>query len=148
MPTTTALPTTLTAGTWQADASHSEAAFTVRHAGISKVRGTVAVASATIEVGPDLSTSAVTATLDVASIDTRDANRDGHLRSADFFDVDAFPSWTFTSTAITSTGDDAVVTGDLTIRGVTRQVELATEFNGTAVDPYGNLRAGGCLRRP
>jgi polyisoprenoid-binding protein YceI len=137
----TALPATLTAGTWIADLVHSEATFTARYAGISKVRGAVAITAATITVGPDLTTSAVTATLDAASVDTRDKTRDGHLRSADFFDVEDFPVWTFTSTSVVGS-DAAVITGDLTIHGVTRQVALATEFTGTAVDPYGKLRAG------
>ncbi|QTE29150.1 YceI family protein [Pengzhenrongella sicca] len=140
--TVTTLPTELTAGTWVADPSHSDAGFTVRHAGISKVRGTVALTEATVTIGADLTTSAVTATLDPATIDTRDAGRDGHLKGADFFDVESFPAWTFTSTSVEGSGAEAVVTGDLTIHGVTRSVELATEFNGTAVDPYGNLRAG------
>lgn len=140
--TVTTLPTELTAGVWAADPSHSEAAFSVRHAGISKVRGTVAITAASITIGDDLTTSAVTATLDAASINTRDSGRDGHLKSADFFDVESFPEWTFVSTSIAGSGAEGVVTGDLTIHGVTRQIELATEFNGTAVDPYGNLRAG------
>jgi polyisoprenoid-binding protein YceI len=140
----TALPAALTAGTWIADLVHSEATFTARYAGISNVRGAVAITAATITVGPDLTTSAVTATLDAASVDTRDKTRDGHLRSADFFDIENFPVWTFTSTSVVGSdaGDEAVVTGDLTIHGVTRQVALATEFTGTAVDPYGKLRAG------
>lgn len=140
--TTTALPTGLTAGTWSIDASHSEAAFTVRHAGIAKVRGTVAITEGAITVAEDLTVSSVTATLDPATIDTRDANRDGHLKSADFFEVDTYPTWTFTSTGVRAAGDGYVVTGDLTIHGVTKSVELATEFNGTATDPFGNARAG------
>ena len=140
--TATTLPTELTAGTWAADPSHSDAGFTVRHAGIAKVRGAVAITEATITIGADLTASGVTATLDAASIDTRDAVRDAHLKSPDFFDVEAFPVWTFASTSVAGSDAEGVVTGDLTIHGVTRQVTLATEFNGTAVDPYGNLRAG------
>jgi len=140
--TTTTLPVELTAGTWAADPSHSEAGFTVRYAGISKVRGAVTVTAATITVGEDLTASAVTAKLDAASITTGDANRDGHLKSADFFDVENNPEWTFVSTSVAGSGPEAVVTGDLTIHGVTRRVELATEFNGTATDAYGNFRAG------
>jgi len=142
MSTTTTLPTELTAGTWNIDPTHSEAAFSVRHAGISKVRGSVAITTGTIVVGEDLTATSVTATLDPTSITTGDANRDGHLKSADFFDVEAFGQWTFASTSVAPHGDDHVVTGDLTIHGVTKSVELVTEFNGTAVDPYGNLRAG------
>ncbi|KGM13384.1 YceI family protein [Cellulomonas bogoriensis] len=138
----TTLPTGLTAGTWTIDASHSEAAFSVRHAGIAKVRGNVAITEGTITVGEDLAVSGVTATLDAASIDTRDANRDGHLKSADFFDVETYPTWTFTSTSVESKGEEYAVSGDLTIHGVTRPVVLTTEFNGTATDPFGNARAG------
>jgi polyisoprenoid-binding protein YceI len=140
--TTTALPAGLTAGTWTVDASHSEAGFTVRHAGIAKVRGTVAITEGTITVGDDLTVSSVTATLDPATVDTRDANRDGHLKSGDFFEVETYPAWTFVSTSVAPHGDDYVVTGDLTIHGVTRTVELVTEFNGVATDPFGNARAG------
>ncbi|MBC7290904.1 MAG: YceI family protein [Actinotalea sp.] len=140
--TATTLPAGLTTGTWVVDASHSEAAFTVRHAGIAKVRGTVAITEGVITVGEDLAVSEVRATLDPATIDTRDAGRDGHLKSADFFEVEAFPTWTFVSTGVRADGDDYVVTGDLTLHGVTRTVELTTEFNGTATDPFGNARAG------
>ncbi len=138
----TVLPAGLTAGTWAIDPSHTEAAFTVRHAGISKVRGTVAVTDGAITVGEDLAHTSVTATLDPSTVSTGDANRDGHLKSGDFFDVEKFGSWTFSSTEIRAEGGDYVIAGDLTIHGVTRPVELATEFNGSAVDPFGNTRAG------
>ncbi|MGV8976854.1 MAG: YceI family protein [Cellulomonas sp.] len=142
MSTHTALPTDLVAGTWTIDASHSEAGFSVRHAGISKVRGTVAITDGTIVVGEDLTVTSVTATLDPSTISTGDAGRDGHLKTSDFFDVEQFGTWTFTSTAVRAAGSDYVVVGDLTIHGVTRSVELETEFHGTAVDLYDNLRAG------
>jgi polyisoprenoid-binding protein YceI len=142
MSSTTALPTETLTGTWVIDPSHSEAGFTTRHAGIAKVRGSVAITEGTIVVGDDLATSSVTAVLDPATIDTRDANRDGHLRSADFFDTEDFPTWTFVSTSVAAQGGDYVVTGDLTIHGVTRTVALDLEFNGTATDPFGNARAG------
>ncbi len=138
----TTLPAGLTTGTWTIDASHSAAEFSVRHAGISKVRGSVAITEGAVTIGTDLASSSVTATLDPATISTRDENRDGHLKSADFFDVETFPAWTFTSTSIEARGDDHVVVGDLTIHGVTRQVELETEFNGAATDPFGNSRLG------
>ncbi len=140
--TTTALPTPTLVGTWVIDPSHSEAGFTTRHAGIAKVRGSVAITEGTIVIGEDLTSSSVTAVLDPATIETRDANRDGHLRSGDFFDVESFPTWTFTSTSVTARGGDYVLTGDLTVHGVTRTVELDLEFNGTATDPFGNARAG------
>ena len=140
--TTLALPAGLTVGTWSVDASHSEAGFSVRHAGIARVRGSVAITDGVIAVGEDLASTWVTAQLDAASVDTRDANRDAHLVSADFFDAGAHPTWTFASTEITPADEDYVITGDLTIRGVTRTVELLTEFNGAATDPFGNARTG------
>ncbi|MCR6492352.1 YceI family protein [Cellulomonas sp. P24] len=140
--TTTELPAGLTSGTWNIDPSHTEAGFTVRHAGISKVRGSVAVTSGAITVGATLPESTVSVTLDPATISTGDAGRDGHLKSGDFFEVETYPTWTFTSTAVRVEGSALVVVGDLTIHGVTQSVELTTEFNGTATDPFGNLRAG------
>jgi len=139
---TTALPTGLTTGTWAIDTTHTEASFTVRHAGISKVRGTVAVTGGTVTVGDDLASTSVSVTLDPSTVSTGDANRDGHLKSGDFFDVEKFGDWTFVSTEVREAGGTYVIAGDLTIHGVTQRVELATEFNGTAVDPFGNTRAG------
>ncbi|SDS85304.1 YceI family protein [Paraoerskovia marina] len=138
----TALPTGLTAGTHAIDASHSQAAFVVRHAGISKVRGSIAISAGTITVGEDLESSSVTATLDAASVSTGDEGRDGHLRSADFWDAESNPTWTFTSTSVRADGDDYVIEGDLTINGTTRPVTLETEFSGAATDPFGNPRVG------
>lgn len=139
---TTTLPTALTTGTWTVETSHSQAGFSVRHAGISKIRGTVAITGGTIVIGEDLASTSVTATLDPTTIDTKDANRDGHLRTADFFDVETQPTWTFRSTSVQADGEDLAVTGDLTIHGVTREVVLATEFNGAATDPFGASRIG------
>ena len=140
--TTTALPTGLTTGTYSIDTTHTDATFTVRHAGISKVRGTVAVTEGTVTISEDLAASAVSVTLDPSTVSTGDANRDGHLKSGDFFDVETFGQWTFVSTEVRLDGDAYVIVGDLTIHGVTRSVELATEFSGTAVDPWGQTRAG------
>lgn len=140
--TTTALPTGLDAGTYSLDTTHTDATFTVRHAGISKVRGKVNVTEGTVVVGADLASTSVTVTLDPSTVATGDANRDGHLKTADFFDIEKFGAWTFVSTAIRAEGDDFVIVGDLTIHGVTQSVELATEFAGTAVDPWGQTRAG------
>lgn len=139
---TATLPAGLTTGTWTIDGTHTEAAFTVRHAGISKVRGSVAVTDGTVTVGEDLASTSVSVTLDPATVSTGDANRDGHLKSGDFFDVEKFGQWTFVSTEIRDAGKSYVIAGDLTIHGVTQPVELETEFNGTAVDPFGNTRAG------
>jgi polyisoprenoid-binding protein YceI len=138
----TALPAGLTPGTYAIDPSHSTASFTVRHAGIAKVRGSIAITAGTITVGEDLESSSVTAELDAASVNTGDAGRDGHLKSADFWHAEERPTWSFVSTAIKVDDEDHIVIGDLTINGVTQQVELPTEFAGTAKDPFGNDRAG------
>ena len=140
--TTTGLPTGLTVGTWVVETSHSAATFTVRHAGIAKVRGSVAITEGAITVGEDLASTTVTATLDPATIDTRDSGRDTHLRSGDFFEVETYPTWTFTSTSIWADGDDYVIAGHLTMHGVTKPIELRTEFNGAATDPFGAERVG------
>lgn len=139
---TLTIPTGLTSGTWNLDLSHTEATFAVRHAGISKVRGSVDVTSGAITVAEDLALSSVSATLDPSTITTGDAGRDGHLKSGEFFDVEKFGEWTFVSTGVRSHGDDYIVTGDLTIHGITQSVELTTEFGGVAIDPFSKTRAG------
>ncbi len=136
------IPAGLTPGTWTFDSSHSDIGFSVRHAGISKVRGTFRTAQAALQIGATLAFSKVTATVDTASFDSGDANRDAHVRGEDFFDVEKFPDMTFVSTAIAGAGETYELTGDLTIRGMTRQVVINTEFNGVAVDPFGATRAG------
>jgi polyisoprenoid-binding protein YceI len=136
------LPANITTGTWSLDNSHSEIAFTVRHAGISKVRGQFKDAEATLELAENVADSKVNATIKTASFDSGDANRDGHVRGEDFFDVEKFPEISFASSTIVPKGDAYELQGDLTIKGVTRPVVLETEFNGVAVDPFGNTRAG------
>jgi polyisoprenoid-binding protein YceI len=138
----TSLPAGLVPGTYVIDGSHSTASFTVRHAGIAKVRGTIVISSGTIKIGDDLESSSVTAELDAASVNTGDAGRDAHLKSPDFWNAEEKPTWTFASTGVRADGDDYVIEGDLTINGVTNRVELETEFAGTATDPFGNERAG------
>ncbi|MCV2394869.1 YceI family protein [Actinotalea sp. M2MS4P-6] len=138
----TTLTTAAPAGTWSIETSHSHASFTVRHAGIAKVRGSIAITEGTIVLGDDVTTSTVTATLDPATVDTRDANRDGHLVSADFFDVATYPTWTFASTSVEEGGSGLLVHGDLTIHGVTRPATLDVELNGAATDPFGTSRVG------
>ena len=140
--TSTTLPAGLTAGVWTVDASHTEASFSVRHAGISKVRGTVGVTEGTITVGDDLEATAVNVTLDPSTVTTGDANRDGHLKSGDFFDVENHPTMTFKSTGITADGGDFLLTGDLSLHGVTKSVTFELEFEGVTQDPWGNTRAG------
>ncbi|MET4059777.1 polyisoprenoid-binding protein YceI [Arthrobacter sp. UYP6] len=136
------IPSGLTTGTWTLDGSHSEIGFTVRHAGISKVRGNFDDVAAVMEVGPTLESSAVKAVIKSSSFNSNDANRDGHVKGADFFDVEQFPELTFAVTGIEGSGETYKVSGDLTIKGTTRPVVLDTEFNGVAVDPFGATRAG------
>ena len=137
-----ALPTNVTTGIWTLDNSHSEIGFTVRHAGISKVRGQFKDAEATLDLAENVADSKVNATIKTASFDSGDANRDGHVRGEDFFDVEKFPEISFVSSTIVPKGDAYELQGELTIKGVTRPVVLETEFNGVAVDPFGNTRAG------
>ncbi len=129
-------------GTWDIDPVHSEVSFTVRHMMVSKVRGRFATFSGEIVTGEDLSGSTVAATIAADSIDTGNGQRDEHIRSADFFDVANHPQWTFRSTGVRVDGSEVVVDGELTIKGVTRQVPLALEINGIGPDAYGGTRAG------
>ncbi len=129
-------------GTWDIDPVHSDVSFTVRHMMVSKVRGRFGSFSAEIATAPRFTDSTVTATLDASSVDTGAAQRDGHLRSADFFAVDAHPTWTFRSTGIREDGDDYLLDGELTIKGATRPVSFALEVNGFGPDAYGGTRAG------
>lgn len=129
-------------GVWTVDPTHSELGFTVRHAGISKVRGKFNEFEAKVVANEDFSEVAVEATAQAASFDSGDANRDGHVKSADFFDVENFPVLTFKSTNLVKKGSEFELEGDLTIKDVTRKVVFDVEFNGVATDPFGNLRAG------
>jgi polyisoprenoid-binding protein YceI len=130
------------AGTWDIDASHSTVGFSVRHMMVSKVRGYFRDFAGEIVTAEDPAQSSVTATVDLGSIDTRQEQRDAHIRSADFFDVENHPQMTFRSTAVRTDGADWVVEGDLTIKGRTRPVTLALELNGFGPDAYGGTRAG------
>src|SRR4051794_19189595 len=117
----------LTAGAWAIDLAHSEVSFTVRHLMVSKVRGTFTKFEGTVNVADDVLASSVQATIHLDSIDTRDANRDNHLRSADFFEIEKYPTMTFQSTGIRAEGDHFVVEGDLSLHGVTKSVPLTLE---------------------
>ena len=140
--TTSVTTPVLTAGTWAADTVHSDVAFKVRHMAVGKAKGTFALKSATLVVDENGAHS-VTAEIDAASVDTKQEQRDAHVRSADFLDVENHPVLTFVSTGLKSQdGDDFVLNGDLTIRGTTQPVELAVEFLGETVDAYGGTRAG------
>jgi polyisoprenoid-binding protein YceI len=130
------------AGTYAIDASHSQAGFVVRHLMVSKVRGAFTGVSGTVTVAEDVNDSTVVVDIDPASIDTRDAGRDEHLRTADFLDAEAFPTITYVSTGFRRDGGDWVLDGDLTIKGVSRPVRLGVEFLGAAGDPWGGTRLG------
>jgi polyisoprenoid-binding protein YceI len=130
--------TNIPAGTWSIDASHSEVGFTARHL-MSRVRGLFEKFEGQIVTG---AAPSATATIDLNSIDTRDANRDTHLRSGDFFDVENSGPMTFTSTKVETGGRGLLVTGDLSLKGVTKPVTLDVEFFGVETDPWGGTRAG------
>lgn len=132
----------LTTGTWNLDASHSEIGFSVRHAGVSKVRGSFQEFDATLTVGQTLAESSVEATVKIDSVNTKDANRDGHLKSGDFFNAEEFPTMTFKSTEVKGDDEEFVLVGELTLRGVTKQVEFKAELGGQVVDAFGATRAG------
>jgi polyisoprenoid-binding protein YceI len=137
----------LTPGTWNVDPAHSTVGFVARHLMITKVRGRFTDFSGSLEIAPDPLQSHVEATVNLASINTGDEGRDAHLRSADFFDVDASsgaggsPTMVFRSTGIKEHDGDYVLFGDLTVVGVTRQVEFDLEFDGVSPDPWGGTRA-------
>ena len=130
--------------TWAIDSAHSHVEFSVRHLMIATVKGRFSEVRGTVTTDEtDPAGGAVDVTIGAASIDTREPKRDEHLRSADFFDVATFPTLTFRSTRIEAVnGSDFTLIGDLTIRGVTREVALAVESHGQATDPWGNKKAG------
>ena len=129
-------------GTWVMDPSHSEVGFSVRHMMISKVRGAFGVKSATIVAPENPLEVTVVAQVAAPSLDTQAEGRDAHLRSGDFFDVEAYPTLNFVSTGVRVEGGDFLVDGDLTIRDITKPVTFELEFNGFGVDPWGNYKAG------
>jgi polyisoprenoid-binding protein YceI len=130
-------------GTYELDPSHSSVNFSVRHLMVSKTKGRFADFTGTVTIAEDPLESSVEVEIQTASVDTRDETRDGHLRSADFFDADVNPVITYRSTTVTpgakGTWD---VEGQLTVRGVTKAVPLSVSFEGGAVDPWGNPRIG------
>jgi polyisoprenoid-binding protein YceI len=134
--TSTIVPT----GTWVVDPAHSKVGFAVKHMGIATVRGVFREFRGSLEVGEQITASGA---VNTASVDTNEPQRDDHLRSPDFFHADEHPELTFTSTRIEADGDDEfTITGDLTIHGVTREVQLQAEIQGVDVDPWGNERVG------
>lgn len=128
---------------WAFDPTHSRVAFTVRHMMFAKVHGTFNAWSGTIELPETgFADGQVSVEIDVASIDTQNEQRDGHLKSPDFFDAAKFPKLTFAGTKVEGAGNEFKLHGNLTIRGVTKPVVLAVEDAGSGKDPWGNLRRG------
>jgi polyisoprenoid-binding protein YceI len=140
VPTTTQIPT----GTYTIDPTHSRVGFVARHAMVTKVRGSFNEFDGTGSFdAANPATASLQLTIKAASIDTRNADRDAHLRSNDFFDMDTYPEISFVSTAVEQTSDDEYqVSGELTIKGVTKPVTIEFQYTGTAIDPYGNTRIG------
>jgi polyisoprenoid-binding protein YceI len=131
--------------TWKLDPAHSGAEFKVKHMMISNVKGSFTILSGTlIEHTVDASLSSVEASVDISTVNTGDAQRDGHLKSGDFFDVEKYPTMSFRSTSVEKTGEaEYSVTGELTLHGVTSEVTFAVEGpSAPAVDPWGNTRIG------
>ncbi|WP_116214778.1 YceI family protein [Streptomyces olivoreticuli] len=129
------------AGTWKVDPGHAEVGFVGRHFMLTKVRGRFTGVEASVEIGERPEDSRVTAVIDMASVDSGDKTRDDHLRSGDFFDVEKHPKAAFASTSVTWQGSKGKMTGDLTIKGVTRAVTLDVDYLGYARDPWNNDRA-------
>jgi polyisoprenoid-binding protein YceI len=141
--TQTATPSKTT--TWQVDPAHTHVEFAVKHLMIATVRGRFSDVTGTVIVaGDDFSRAQIDATIGVASIDTREPQRDGHLKSPDFFDVDKYPTMTFKSRRVERPPDSNqyLLVGDLTLHGVTSEIVLDATFEGLIKDPYGNERAG------
>jgi len=132
------------AATWNVDGSHTRTGFSVKHLVISDVKGEFSKTEGKAQIDEaDLSRSSIEVTIDAASVDTRDAKRDAHLKSADFFDVAKYPSITFKSTKVEAGKDGALtVTGDLTMHGVTKPVTLEGSITKAITDPWGNTRRG------
>jgi polyisoprenoid-binding protein YceI len=130
------------AGTWAIDPVHSEVSFTVRHMMVSKVRGRFDKFDGSFVTGEDPLSSSVTAKVDLSSINTGQEQRDAHIRSADFFEVEKYPEMTFVSTGIKASEEGFTLEGDLTLKGVTKAVAFDLEVNGFGPDAYGGTRAG------
>ncbi len=131
-------------GTWTIDPTHTRLGFVARHAMVTKVRGSFTdfAGSLTLD-GANPTASSATVTIQMASVQSGTADRDAHLKSADFFDVETYPAMSFASTGVKQTdGDEFVLLGDLTIKDVTRPVEIEVELDGIVTDPFGNTRAG------
>jgi polyisoprenoid-binding protein YceI len=136
--TVTSVPT----GTWNVDPAHSEVGFQVKHMGIATVKGKFKEFAGSLTIAED-GTASATGTVQVASVDTNEAQRDEHLRSPDFFDAASHEQITFSSTEITAVDDETFkITGDITIHGITKPITLEAVFEGSDQDPWGNTRVG------
>jgi polyisoprenoid-binding protein YceI len=141
--TATATNTAIPTGTWDVDPVHSRIGFAVKHMGVATVRGEFHDFEGRFEVGDDLASSKAYGTVRAASVNTRQEQRDGHLRSADFFDAEVHPELAFESTRIEQLDEDTLrIVGDLTLHGVSREVELEAELGGTEIGPEGEERIG------
>ena len=129
------------AGTWKVDPGHAEVGFVGRHFGLTKVRGRFTGVDATVVIADEITASTVEVVIDMASVSSGDQSRDDHLRSADMFDVDRHPQATFRSTGIGTDGSSGSISGELTIKDVTRPVALDVEYLGLAIDPSGGEHA-------
>lgn len=128
------------AGPYVIDPAHSSVTFTVRHLGLSKVRGRFTDFAGQIDIADDPAASTASVSIDAASFGTGNDDRDGHVKSADFLDVEQFPTIEFTGTGVRRAGDDWLLDGRLTIKGVTKSTTLTVEFEGAEQDPWGNGR--------
>ena len=137
-----AATTSIPAGTWAVDTSHSTIGFVARHMMVAKVRGRFKDFTADIVIAENPLESRVDATVQMASVDTNDETRDNHLRTNDFFDIENHPTMTFRTTSIEPDGDNYKLNGDLTVRGVTKPVTFDLEVGGAGKDPWGNTKAG------
>jgi polyisoprenoid-binding protein YceI len=143
MSITTSTATVIPTGTWSVDRAHSKVGFAVKHMGIATVRGEFTDFEGTLEVGEDLNSAKAFGTVRVESVDTSEPQRDEHLRSADFFDAAQHPELRFESTAIEALDDEEFrITGQLTIHGVTNEIVLHADVQGSDIDPWGNERVG------
>jgi polyisoprenoid-binding protein YceI len=131
----------LTAGTWNVDPTHSEVAFSIRHL-MTKVRGSFTDFSGSVEIAEDVLASTATAEIQLGSIDTRNADRDNHVRSADILDIENHPSMEFETKGVRIEDGKNLLDGKLTIKGIARPITLEVEFNGVGEDPWGGTRAG------
>lgn len=131
---------------WSVDPVHSHVGFSVRHMMVTTVRGTFKKFSGTMDIGDDFASAQIAGEIDVVSVDTGNTDRDNHLRANEFFDAPNHPKILFKSTKVEKKGDDYVVHGDLTIRGVTKPVSLDVEFAGTSKNPYGQIVVGASVK--